>query len=300
MDFETPGTRRPESRQMNPIKASLEAALLTLLVPLVRLLLKAGIGHGDFAALAKRAYVQVARDEGERLHGETRPNVSRIAVRTGLTRADVTARLADETAEPANDRGRQRAERVLSGWWADPDFQDTRGAPARLPIKGAKRSFAALVRRYSGERLVGSILDELLRVGAVRRTKDGDIEARSRTYAMVRWNPQGLSELGTQLAEHSQTLIQNLENPERPRLVRRVINLQLDPKYLPVLLRDLEEHANVFADSMDDAINHPLHTLKPSTEEQRALQLGFTLYVVAEPATIEAAKGSRRRHKRKR
>jgi uncharacterized protein DUF6502 len=283
---------------VNSVKASLEAALLTLLVPLVRLLLKAGIGHGDFASLAKRAYVQVARDEGRHQHGEIRPNVSRIAVRTGLTRADVTARLADETQGSGTDYGRQRAERVLSGWWADPDFQDEQGAPARLPIRGSRRSFAALVRRYSGESIVGSILDELLRVGAVKRTADERVEARSRTYAMVRWNPHGLEELGIQLAEHAQTLIQNLEHPEQPRLVRRVINLQLDPKYLPVLLRDLQDQANGFADSMDDAINHPLHTLTASSTEQRAMQLGFTVYVVAEPTTIEAATKRRTRRKK--
>src|SRR5207249_2795950 len=80
----------------------------------------------------------------------------------------------------------------LSGWWNDSAYQDSSGSPAVLPLRGRGRSFAALVERYSGERvLAASILDALLRVKAVRRTPDGRVQALSRSYATVRWNPDG-------------------------------------------------------------------------------------------------------------
>src|SRR5580700_463496 len=213
------------------LKSAVRLAVLRLLDPLVKWMLDAGVGVGDFVSLVKLAYVRAARDQGRESGGESsRPNASRISVVTGLTRVDVANILAVDSAEPAHDRGRQRAERVLTGWWTDPSFHDdTNGGPAILPVRG-RRSFAALVDRYSGERWrIATILDELLRVKAVRRLASGRLEALSRTYATVRWDPDGVIAFGEQLAEHTATLLHNLRDPARARYVRRVVNTRLDP-----------------------------------------------------------------------
>src|SRR5882672_7500478 len=97
------------------LKAAVRSAVLRLLDPLVKWLLEAGMGVGDLLPLVKIAYVRAAREQGRRSSGElTRPNASRISVVTGLTRAEVANILAADAAEPTHDRGRQRAERVLS------------------------------------------------------------------------------------------------------------------------------------------------------------------------------------------
>lgn len=272
------------------LKTAVQGAVLRLLDPLIKLLLAVGIGVGDFLALAKVAYVRAARDQGRELRGELRPNASRIAVVTGLTRAEVAAALADDRDElRSSDRGRQRAERVLSGWWNDPDFQTEAGEPAVLPIHGARRSFEALVTRYSNERRIAPILDELLRVSAVRQMKDNEVQAISRTVATVRWDPQGIAALGEQLSEHCATVLHNLEHPGRPRYVRRVVNAQLDPRYLPVLMRDIEEQVEVVADSIDDALNDPQHVLKPTRGGLEAVRLGVTIYLFEEPVSSDAS-----------
>ncbi|TLZ31612.1 MAG: hypothetical protein E6K32_19880 [Gammaproteobacteria bacterium] len=80
------------------LKAAVHAAILRMLGPLVRLLLAVGIGVGDFMALVKVVYVRAARDVGREKRGELRPNASRIAVVTGLTRGDVAAILAARAA----------------------------------------------------------------------------------------------------------------------------------------------------------------------------------------------------------
>jgi hypothetical protein len=200
----------------------------------------------------------------------------------------VTAILAAGEGElPSSDRGRQRAERVLAGWWNDPDFQDEFGRPVPLPERGARRSFAALCERYSGQpqqQARAAIRDELMRVRAVRRMRDGRLEAISRTFATVRWDPQGVLAIGEELADHCEALLRNLQNPTRPRLVRRVINSQLDPRYAPVLIRDLEQQANTMADSMDDALNDPLHRAMSS---DGALRVGIGLYIIEGPAIAE-------------
>jgi len=274
-----------------PLKAAVRLAVLRLLDPLVKWLLEAGMGVGDFVSLVKLAYVRAAREQGLKSGGEIkRPNVSRISVVTGLTRFEVANILAADAAEPSHDRGRQRAERVLSGWWSDPSFQDTAtGGPAILPVRGGKRSFAALVDRYSGERWrVATILDELVRVKAVRRLPDGKVEALSRTYATVRWDTDGVIAFGDHLAELTETLLHNLESPERARYVRRVVNVRLDPRYVPMLRRELELQAEALADAQHDVLNDPLHTLTGKPGEPAPAALGLTLYVI-EPRAPENA-----------
>src|SRR5262249_31545259 len=149
--------------------------------------------------------------------------------------------------------------------WNDADFQEPSGEPAALPVKGARRSFEALCGRYAGERRTAPVLDELLRVRAVRRLADGRIQALSRTYATVRWDPDGVTSLRGHLSEHCSTLLYNLKNPSRPLFARRVINARLDPRYAPLLMRDLERQAESFMDISDDALNDPLHSVKPGS-----------------------------------
>jgi len=190
--------------------------------------------------------------------------------------------LASESVEPVgHERDRaQRADRVLSGWWNDPDFQDRLGEPAPLPLRGAKRSFAALVERYSGERWrVATMLEELLWVKAIRRLPDGRLKALSRSYATVRWSPQGVLAFGEQLAEHCATLLHNLEHPSGARFVYRALNARVNPEYLPILLRDLKEQADGFARSADNMLHWPRYTLTAEGGDLDAPSLGIALYV---------------------
>lgn len=268
------------------LKSAILSMLSRVLDPLVRMMLEAGIGIGEFVTVAKSAYVRAAREEGRRAGGEVkRPNASRISVVTGLTRLEVASILAaGEDGPVAPGRGRQRAERVLAGWWNDADFHDEHGEPAALPLRGPRRSFQALVRLYSGERWrSATILDELLRVKAVRQLPDGRIRALSRSYATVRWDPEGITSVGEQLADHCETLLHNLRDPGHSRFVGRVVNSRVDPRYVPVLLRDLRESAQVFLQTQDSALNYVGHTLREERNTSQAvgppMRLGVTLYI---------------------
>ena len=300
-----------QNEMTESLKAAIQAAVLRILDPLVSWLLEAGVGVGDFMSLVKIAYIRAAREQGRQMGGEQqRPNASRIAVVTGLTRAEVANILASGVADRPHDRGRQRAERVLSGWWNDAAFQEASGTPAILPLRGARRSFAALVERYSGERpRVATILEELLRVKAVRRLSDGRLQVLSRTFATVRWSPEGVTEFAEQLNEHCSTLLHNLKHPAHPRYVRRVLNARLDPSYMPMLMRDIEEQSDALADSLDDALNDPKQTVRGRPGGSHAASLGVAVYVfesippeAEREATAEKAvdAGHRRRRRRTR
>jgi Family of unknown function (DUF6502) len=289
------------------LKRAVHQALLRMLVPLASLLLELGIGIGDFLSVAKLAYVRAARSQSKDATGAMlRPNATRIAVVTGLTRKDVASILAAGDDEPAvSHRGRHRAERVLSGWWNDPEFQDEFGRAAVLPEQGSAKSFAALCERYSGDPRFSAILDELIRVQAVKQLADGRVAALSRSYATVRWDPDGVLELGEELAEHCQTLLHNLKNPTRPRISRRIFNAQLNPRYAPMLIRDLEAQLTTFGESVDDALNAPQYTVKADAEVD-AVKLGIGFYLfegdgeapTANQRTQSPSRGRRKKRKK--
>ena len=267
------------------LKRAVQSALMRVLQPLVRWLLDAGFGVGEFVSLVKVAYVRAAVEQGRSEAGNARPNISRIAVVTGLTRVEVAALLQQGEAQPpSRDRGRQRAERVLSAWWTDPEFLTARGEPEVLRLKGPRRSFAALCERYSGEKRTAPVLQELLRVGAVRKLQDGRLQALSRSCTMVRWDPAGVEAVGEQLRDHCATLLENLHHPIRTRFARQVVNVQLDPRHAPMLIREIENSLGVRTDALHEALNDPKHTAPAGAP---AMRFGVGVYVFEEASSGE-------------
>lgn len=98
----------------NRIQVALNAAVLKLLRPLCRLLLRHNVPFAAFEGLAKHTYVQVALDDFG-IPGR-KPTLSRASILTGLTRKDVTRLAADTAPErAASDEAYNRAARVLTG-----------------------------------------------------------------------------------------------------------------------------------------------------------------------------------------
>ena len=258
------------------LKAAGRSALTRLLEPLARLLLDLGMGIGDFVSLVKVAYVKAAVEQGQSAAGRARPNVSHISVVTGLTRVEVASILASGEAESrSSQRARQRAERVLSAWWTDPQFLTAKGEPEVLRLQGPK-SFATLCERYSGEQRTVPVLDELLRVGAVRKLADGRLQSVSRSSMRVRWDPAGLEAVGEQLRDLCTTLLENLHQPTRARFARQVFNTHLDPLHAPRVIREIESSLQARTDSWHEILNDPAHTVPSGAP---AMRLGVGVYV---------------------
>lgn len=274
----------------NDIKSAVSAATLRVLRSLARVLLEARIGTGEFNALARRAYVQAAVQAATGSDAY-RANVSRIAAATGLTRVEVAALLAEEHgAPPREHRGRVRAERVLLGWWSDPDFVDRTGTPKCLKRKGPGLTFTTLVKRYSGDsHNAAPILDELLRSRAIREREDGTFEPLSRTCANIGWDSEGITAFGEELAEHVETLLYNLKNPENPRFARRVVCGSLDAHAARVVLPGIAEQAEIFLEGAQDALEHPRYTSMSRRRPQApGLRVAVALQVFQEPAPAKS------------
>lgn len=189
---------------------ALSAALERLLQPLVQLMIRNGVAHGAFSEIAKRVYVRVAAAEA-RISGR-KQTVSRMAILTGLTRKEVSRllKLPAEASEAMADRY-NRAARVITGWIRDERFLDESGNPRPLTLDGVGDTFATLVKSFSGDVPPRAILDELERVGAVRRQADGRLSLEVRGYLPRDGEAEKLQILGTDVAGLISTIRHNLD-----------------------------------------------------------------------------------------
>jgi hypothetical protein len=283
------------------VKDAVLSATERILLPFALLMLNARIGAGEWTVLMRRAYVRAcvqshqssasgARSKRQAL----RPNISRIAVETGLSRTEVAAILAGDTRKPRSTHdGRQRSERVLSGWWNDRDFHDRVGRPALLKRDGPAPSFAALVKRYAGQTRVAPVLNALQSASAVRQLPDGRLQVLSRTSVAGRWDREGILALGEEVAQHLALLVHNARHPTDRRFARRVENLTVSARYAPLLRQELEENADVFLESADVALNHRRHAAPSGSRDAR--RVCVAIQIIEEPARKIAGRGRRKR-----
>ncbi len=167
-----------------PIKQTLLRAFQVLLGPLVRILLRQGISYAEFSEVAKAVYVEAALKDFK-VEGR-KATRTRVAVMTGLTRKEVK-RVIDEAIRDKYEPKTKfnRLGRVLVGWHTDTDFTGPYGLPLELQYETGvpgEPTVTELVKRHSGDMSPRSILDELIRVGAVRETDIGWYRVLRREY----------------------------------------------------------------------------------------------------------------------
>lgn len=191
-------------------KHHLARALLSIMRPLARLLLRNGISYGEFAEYARRAYVRSAMEDF-RLQ-QRKPTISRAAVMTGLTRKEVKRIVeSDDDRDDAQQSAHNRAARVVAGWLRDARFHARNGDVAALPVEADdEASFAELVRSHSGDMPARAVLDELARVGVAELGDDGHVHLRKRSYLPSGDDAQKLYILGVDVADLITTIDHNL------------------------------------------------------------------------------------------
>lgn len=211
-------------------------AVIHILKPLVRLLLRQGIAYGAFCDLVKQAYVDVADTEFS-LPGKAQ-TVGRISTLTGLTRKEVTATL-NSPVEPDLEilnQSHNRAARVLSAWVREVDFQDGDGQPAELPLRGDK-SFNELVKRFSGDVATATIADELSRIGAIEQTNKNCVRLIKKTYIPIDENEKLI--MGCRhISDLIRTIDHNVHASEELPLFERITAYNAIPKPSLISLRE--------------------------------------------------------------
>jgi hypothetical protein len=237
------------------LKQQVLDAFLLVMRPIVRILLRYGIGYREFLEVTKTAYVDVASSDFG-LRG--RPtNISRVAVMTGLTRKEVK-RLRDKIAS-GDSRVKVKTTPmadVLHHWYAEKEFTDRNGRPAKLPFRGAEGSFTQLVKSFGGDIPAGAMRTEMKRVGVVREGADGLLEVVERTH-LPKSDHEGLIAV---LVHGAYALLSNIahnSNPSRSDgdaawVNRFVYTKAIDQNNAPQLRRIARDRVAEFAEAVDD------------------------------------------------
>jgi len=235
------------------IKKEILDAFLVVMRPIVRILLRFGIGYREFLEVIKTAYVDIGSSDFG-IRGRL-TNISRVAVMTGLTRKEVR-RLRDRIASgedvvtvkttPLSD--------VLHHWYAQEEFTNSSGYPVTLPFAGENKSFSSLVRKFGGDIPPGAMRTEMKRVGAIVENEDNSLTVAERTYRPSK----ELDTLVTSLIHAVYPLLANVAHntdPEREddTWANRVAYSQLlRPREKGRLRRVAKDRIIEFTESIDD------------------------------------------------
>lgn len=247
------------------LRSALAAAVVRILRPLVRTVLRGGLSYTAFDELVRWVFVDVAMREFG-IPGR-KNSKSRVAVLTGLTRREVDRLVRLPEPKEGTPERYNRAARVLSGWAEDPQFLDAEGQPRVLPLEGP-HSFSEVVRLYSGNTPPRAVLDELERVGSVERIDGDHVRLLKPYYEPVsgKQEEEKLNILGIAAGDLLETISHNIRRDAgTPSFYQQEIYERFPSERLPALRRLLARHCDQFADRSDRVL---LQQLKAEDESK--------------------------------
>ncbi len=231
--------------------------------------------------LCKIAYVRVAARDHQTANG--RVNRSRIAVVTGLTRPEVSRLLLDgHKGAKARAWHKQRAARVLEGWYSDRKFRTAGGQPLPLHMKGRRQSFENLVRKYGGDIPPKAVLQELLDARAISKTRAGLLRARRKRTAARVYEPQAIAEIGKKTENYLRSLLHNLENPDDPWYEGAVSRRRIRTALVPYLHREIAVRGDALLKVISDQLDRPRRDINLKKGPRVSLGVDFFFYLVPE------------------
>src|ERR1700722_1007565 len=254
------------------IKNSVIASCRSILAPLTRILIRFGISAGELNALVEQEYVKsairqlAAKDE--------LVSSSRIAIITGLPR-NIVASIVESLDEESTRRVGsliQRAQRVLTGWHEDREFQTREGDPAVLPVAGSGRTFELLVERYVGGGVRSSgVLKELLATGAIKIVRDTEVRAMRRTAAAGGADPETVQQLGKYTGALLTAFEHNFSSGPLDQLAIRGVTRTADPAIVPLFRTQMAKRAEVLVESAEAFLES---RVAPSRNHARVGEVG--------------------------
>jgi len=205
---------------MKKNKQNIIIALQKLLSPLIRIMLRYEVTHGEFEEVARRAFVKVAYNDFSLPN--KKQTASRVSLITGLSRVEV-ARLMEtrDISEESSVSLPNRATRVVGGWLSDKNFLDENVKPRILPIKNGENCFEDLVYRYSGGVTPRAVLDELVRVGVAERVDETHVRLLRSGYLPDKKDGEKAGIILTHAKDLLSTGVNNIEGLSEPPYFQR-------------------------------------------------------------------------------
>lgn len=267
------------------IRTSLATAVLTLLRPLVRILLRNGVSYGAFAELAKKSFVDVADTEFQ-IQGK-KQSVSHISALTGLTRKE-TKRLREleKPEDNVSNERYNRAVRVISGWVNDPTYRNADGQADTLPLTGPNASFTALVKQYSGDVPTQAMLTVLETAGSIQRSGSNQVKLVRHAYVPGNDPIDKIHILGSDVSELLNTIDHNLTAGDSElHFQRKVSNASIDPAAIHAFKALSGEKAQSLLEELDDWLSKHEITGEAGKSDPRYLSMG--IYFFERPSSEE-------------
>lgn len=232
-------------------------AAYACMLPLARLLLRAGITYRQFDSIAKRAFVREALAESDTRGRAT--NTSRVAVKTGLSRKDVkrvrdSIGSAEWTGFGTTTDQSGPPSRVLHAWHVDERFVDEDGCPRVLEFQNDSNGFSALVRAVAGDVPPGAVRAELKRSGAIIDREDGSLQAVKRYYVPGNVDEKAITVMSGMVFPMTAGVAHN-SDPARASegfIQRFAFSDSLDPSVVPQFRHWSRAQATKFIEAMDD------------------------------------------------
>lgn len=259
------------------LRKHLDAAVYRMATPLARFLLRFGMTANEFTNLCRSAFVHAAAEEY--IRAGKKPNQSRIAVKTALTRPQVRAYLNQDWQDVRSyEWHRHRTLRVLAGWHQDPDFVNEHGRPLTLPFEGEGKNFNTLCQRYSGDIGPRAMLEELKAINAVKEQPDGTWRVLTRTYRAQKVDADALMRFADAIRDLVASLDHNLQTPVSEQRFEGVASTpRLDPKMLPLFRRRVADRGQKFLEMLEQWLSH--EELPDEDEEGNAgVRAGVGIY----------------------
>lgn len=264
------------------MQTRLVGAIYACIRPLARVLLRFGVTYRTFAEVAKRAFVHEAlleRDSRGRI-----TNISRVAVRTGLSRKDVR-RVCDQTEGAASaqdvtvDHSGPPA-RVLNCWFSDSRFCNEAGTPRDLPFEGESPTFVELVKVAGGDVPPGAVRAELLRATAVAELENGSLRAVKRYFVPGDFDEKAITILSGILYPMIGGVEHN-SNPNRrtPGFIQRFAFGKLSVEHRPEFREWSRSEATNFVESVDDwLVSHGADSTTQGTADDTISGVGVFFF----------------------
>lgn len=261
----------------NDIQRQILGAILLVLKPLTRALLRAGVGYREFSEIAKTAFVETATvDYG--LRG--RPtNISRVAVMTGLTRKEVRRiRNKSDASEQTVVLKTTPVAQILHRWHTDEEYLTGDGNPRALEFSGEGVTFTSLVKKYGGDVPPGAMRTELKRINALETEENGKILPTKRAAYNVDIHDRLVGGLANILYPAALNLAHNLDTEDE---TRRWPNLAAATKFLRNsdrgrMMRISSDRIQEFVENIDDVYGayDALYDQDAESNDNRAVGVG--------------------------
>jgi len=259
-------------------------ALRRILRPIIRLLIRNGIGYAEFADVARGAYVESAIRNT--VKDGAKPSREQVARITGIPLERVDHYIDDQETQPSQEfPSTDGTAEVLHKWHTDPKYLSPDGTPLELPFDAPSGpSFQGLVAEVNTKVSSESVVEDLLSTKSVVYSDESRLRVVTRCFLWPGEWTHSIEHFGSSLAHLIQTLEYNFQptNAEIKRLERFVSADQGLPAGLLQSFQEFtKERADQFLYDLDDWLARFCDT-KTSQEKMRA-DAGVNVFFYLEP-----------------